>query len=184
MGNIIDKEIFKLATESDENFEMIFDINQRYDEIVEKLEEEFWEEFKKISKEKFDYIKINEDESYDGWFLKFRLNSLKYFCFYFQWNTNNEMLFGLIVDDKKRLKIRTQINPVNEQLRKVLKDYEQGEVIDFFQKILYDFSKISDLKKLLQHNRKEFISEIIAKINILIKHTETELITLEKEYLK
>jgi hypothetical protein len=178
MESIIDDKIYELSTK-EENFELVYDINQRYESIIERLSEEFWASLLIYLKNNSANLVIrNEGE----WLISLQDKKWNLFKIYIEWKDDDIINYGLYIEE---LKYKKQIRQVYEYLTKLdfLTDFNPDVTDDgvcFDKEFSYDFTKLYGLKKLLPENRTDLFKEFSQSLNELHKQIETNLFEIEE----
>jgi hypothetical protein len=174
MESIIDEKIYELSVKED-NFDLVFDINQRYDSIIERLQFDFWNELA-------EYMKIKSQEKVereDDWLISLRNQKVKNLKIYVEWQNEESITYGVLIDN---LKNRKQTNLIFNSLTDFLIDFDskmEGKSVDFFKDFDYDFSKLHGLKKMIPVNRTKLFDDFFETIERLREQIQNHLPELE-----
>lgn len=178
MESIIDDKIYELSIK-EENFELVYDINQRFESIKDRLYEEFWASLVVYLKNNSTNLVVRNQ---DDWLILLQDNKWNLSKLYIQWEEDEKIIFGLSIGD---LKYKKQIGVVYESLMKkdFLTDFTPDIIdnsVDFYKEFNYDFSKLYGLKKLLPAYRTDLFQEFSNSINELHKQLDLSLIEIEE----
>ena len=183
MNSIIDNKIFELSTKK-ENFELVYDINQSYNTIIERLKKEFRQELFYYLKTNISNLIVTFHEN-DG-YISLQDKSWDYFKLYIEWADDGKIDYGIYTDG---LKYKKNIELVFQNLRESemftdfdAKTYE--DMVCYYTKYNYDFTKLSGLKRLLPETRIELFHEFTKSLEKLYERMNPELLEIEKKIAK
>ncbi len=182
MNSIIDNKIFDLITKS-ENFEIAFDINERYADIVYRLDQEFWNLLLKKVKSNF---KINVLSDTDRlWEFEVIPKGWEKFVMFFRWDDKEDKVYYGVGTDK--LKTKKQQDMIHENLEELLVDFEviKGNFEIWF-KYPYgdDFEKLSGLKKILPETREKTVDRYYLIFTTFLEMLSKKIIQTESKLKK
>jgi|AntAceMinimDraft_15_1070371.scaffolds.fasta_scaffold08896_2 hypothetical protein len=180
MESIIDDKIYELSTK-EENFELVYDINQRFESIKERLRKEFWASLLIYLKNNSTNLIIRNE---DDWLISLQDKKWNLFKINIEWGNDYVMNYGLYIEE---LKYKKQTRQVYKYLVKLdfLTDfnqdiYEDADGLCFYKYFSHDFTKLYSLKKLLPENRTDLFKELSQSLNELHKQIENNFIEIEE----
>lgn len=169
MESIIDDKIYNLSVQK-ENFELIFDINQRYNSLIERLFLEFWSNLFLHLKSKDKNLQniVNKD-----WIITIKPKGWDFFKIHIEWPSDEHINYGIF---SEQIKFRS-INKINADFENIyyLNTFEyddSGKQICFYKELNDNFTKLSGIVKMLPENRSELYDEIYLNIVDLIENMD------------
>jgi hypothetical protein len=175
MDSIIDNKFFDLITK-DENFEFAYDINERFENIRQKLWIDFFDDLrKKLKLEHNDFI----IEKTDDW--EFVLSYRKWNVFKFYYNFKDDHIkIGILSNYIKNKKLFSEIDMC---FREIMPDFSveiNTEEFRYFIICDEDLSTLHGLKRILPENREKIISEYYLKFKRLLEDIQESIIKFEE----
>lgn len=178
MNSIIDDKIFELSTKK-ENFELVYDINQSYDTMIERLKNEFWQKlFHHLETNIANLVVKFHDE--DFWTILLKDKSWNYLRLYIEWADDDKIYYGIYTEGLRYKKV----NLVKQNLAdlEMLTDFKPEITEDsvcYYSKYNYDFTKLSGLKRLLPETRIELFNEFSKSLENLYEKMNPKLLEIE-----
>jgi hypothetical protein len=187
MTTVLEKKIYELVTKS-ENFEIAFEIHEKFGGVKEQLIEDFWQFLLKRVKNSFEEMIIEYNEADDEnsiWLTpkKNYKNRFQSYCIYFEESERIEIAIR-IIDRLTNGKQKIVLERYDELIKS--KDMHSFNIQPdngntwFYKDFDEDFKKIHGLRKILPENRNALIDEYIKSMQSFIDETIEEVDEIEK----
>lgn len=180
--NPINDKIYNLITDI-KNFELAFDINERFEEILNRIWKDFITSLQEALKIECKDFKTERTQE-----LEFVLYSKKWeiFKFYFNLHDTDFLEYGIGTNNSKYKKSFSKIKKIL-QGQEVLSDFEFSQDKDeiwFSRMFDENLSKLSGLEKILPDTKPMLISEYTQTFANLVSLLNDKIIEVEKELKK
>lgn len=168
-------EIFQLTVQK-ENFEIFFEINQNYNTIIDRLCSEFWSTLETNLLNKKD-SRVSKLISHN-WNIDINVKKWGDFYLFIEWTMNDKINLG-IYNEKLR---RNQSNSsrILDSLTTEFILNEGENKLCIYKSIKEDFSKFSNLNRLIPENRNEFCEDIYLEVSNMIDMLNMTITNWEK----
>jgi len=157
MNTTIDDKIYELATKP-ENFEFAWDINEKFDDIKERLQHDFLQLLYKKSKSIDECLFIRGEK----WMFIIKHPNDSIIHSFFSFKGDNWIKIGIGIDSSNTDNVKAKFYEHFSDLFNKL-GYNQIKVanMDCFQYGIIDINNLSNFKKILSNNREKTAEEFI-----------------------